>query len=425
MHLPFSRNEVCEFGLGEPGPHIASKGTEMTSEPRAKLPLRPPSNRPVEPKRILIVDDEPALLRLYTRALGSAGYEVVAAGSAEEAMSAIKESHLDAVLTDIHLPGARGTALLQRFQAERPELPVLLMTGSPAIETAVEAVELGAVRYLRKPFEIDHLLTTIADVLRGTASTAQQRASSRMRIATARQREKLDAELTHALDQVWIAYQPIISTKTRAVAAYEALIRSNDKVLSNPFAILTAAEALGRMHDVGRTVRERAPAPFEPGGDSLLFVNVHPHELLDDALYVHDCPLAKIASRVVLEITERASLEEVAGLSERLDVLRELGYRIAIDDLGAGHSGLATLATVRPDLVKLDMVLVRDIHENTVKQKVVRSIVNLTRDLGITAVAEGVEVEAERDVLLEIGCDYLQGYLFAKPGKPLPTALSW
>ena len=97
-----------------------------------------------------------------------------------------------------------------------------------------------------------------------------------------------------------------------------------------------------------------------------------------------------------------------------------MGFRIAIDDLGAGYAGLTSFATLEPEFVKLDMSLVRDVDKNPTKKKLVRSMTSLCRDLGMLVVAEGVETLAERDVLVEAGCDLLQGYLLAKPGKPFP-----
>ena len=100
--------------------------------------------------------------------------------------------------------------------------------------------------------------------------------------------------------------------------------------------------------------------------------------------------------------------------------LREMGFRIAVDDLGAGYAGLTSFTLLEPEIVKLDMTLVRDVHKNSTKQKVIRSMTALSQDMGMTVVAEGVETPEERDTLLDLDCDLLQGFLFARPGKPFP-----
>ena len=128
-------------------------------------------------------------------------------------------------------------------------------------------------------------------------------------------------------------------------------------------------------------------------------------------------PLSRVAPRIVLEITERASLADVPELSSRLARLRALGFRIAVDDLGAGFAGLASFARLRPEVVKIDMSLVRGVEIDPVRQKLVDSITHASHDLGILVVAEGIESPAERDVLAALEVDLLQGYLFGRPER--------
>jgi EAL domain-containing protein (putative c-di-GMP-specific phosphodiesterase class I) len=119
----------------------------------------------------------------------------------------------------------------------------------------------------------------------------------------------------------------------------------------------------------------------------------------------------------VLEITERASFDDVKDVRSRIDRLRKLGYRIAIDDLGAGYAGLSSFTELEPHIAKLDMSLVRGIDTNERKQSIVGSMQKLCTDIGIIVVSEGVETPAERDMLVSLGCDLIQGYLFAKPAR--------
>jgi EAL domain-containing protein (putative c-di-GMP-specific phosphodiesterase class I) len=125
-----------------------------------------------------------------------------------------------------------------------------------------------------------------------------------------------------------------------------------------------------------------------------------------------------------LEVTERSSLGGLDDVQARVAELRKLGFRIAIDDLGAGYAGLTSFALLEPEIVKIDMTLTRGIDKSAVKQKLVSSLTGLCREMNMTIVTEGVETAAERDTLVGLGCDLLQGYLFAKPGRPFP-AVSW
>jgi EAL domain-containing protein (putative c-di-GMP-specific phosphodiesterase class I) len=150
-------------------------------------------------------------------------------------------------------------------------------------------------------------------------------------------------------------------------------------------------------------------------------VNLHAKDLVDDKLFAADSPLGAIAHRVILEVTERASLDDLDHVHERVVALRQLGYRLAIDDLGAGYNSLNAVALLEPDVVKLDMSLVRSVHTAPTKQRMVRAMVSLSTELGAQVIAEGVETEEERACLCDLGCDLLQGYLFAKPQRDFIT----
>jgi EAL domain-containing protein (putative c-di-GMP-specific phosphodiesterase class I) len=227
-----------------------------------------------------------------------------------------------------------------------------------------------------------------------------------------------------ALESLWIAYQPIVSWSRKHVYAFEALLRSGEPALPNPGAVLEAAERLGRLADVGRAVRDRVAEAVATAPADHVFVNLHTHDLLDDALYSTSAPLSRCADRIVLEITERATLEGVQDTRTRIAALRKLGFRIAVDDLGAGYAGLSSFAQLEPDVVKFDMSLIRGLHESPRKRKLIASMTKLFHEMHLQVIAEGVEVERERDALMEAGCDLQQGYLFAKPAVAFP-AVSW
>jgi EAL domain-containing protein (putative c-di-GMP-specific phosphodiesterase class I) len=230
----------------------------------------------------------------------------------------------------------------------------------------------------------------------------------------------LEVSLGKCLAALTMHFQPIVHAATRARFGYEALLRSHDKSLPHPGAILDAAERLERIPTLGRAVRAQtakviASAPIERG---VVFINLHLLDLFDKQLTSPFSPLSKVASRVVLEITERTSLEGQADVRYRVAELRELGFKIAIDDLGGGHARMGTFTPLDCDYVKLDMSLVRDIDQHAMKQRLVRSVTELCREQGTKVIGEGVETAAEAQVLVDLGCDYLQGYLIARPALP-------
>ncbi|HEY0478202.1 MAG TPA: EAL domain-containing protein [Kofleriaceae bacterium] len=229
---------------------------------------------------------------------------------------------------------------------------------------------------------------------------------------------ELEDKLQRCLATLTLHFQPIVHAGTRARFGYEALLRSADKSLPHPGAILDAAERLERTTTLGRNVRAQAAKVVAntPPERGLMFVNLHLLDLFDKQLLSPFAPLSKVASRVVLEITERTSLEGQLDLRYRVAELRELGFLIAIDDLGGGHARMSTFTPLDTDFVKLDMSLVRDVDKHQMKQRLIRSVTQLCREQGTRVIGEGVETEAEAQVLVDLGCDLLQGYVIARPG---------
>lgn len=374
--------------------------------------------------KILIADDEAALLRVTARALEAAGFDVSQARDGSQAVQLLAENTFEAVLTDLGMPGMSGIALLRAVRERDLEVPVLLMTGAPGVDSASEAIRYGASDYLIKPVPLEELEKKVWRAVDMSRLAKTKRDLIRV-LETGRpeagDRAGLEVTLNRALDSMWMAYQPIVDAQTHQLFGYEALLRTSEPALPNPGAVLGAAEQLGRLDDVGRKVRSIVPEPISTLPPSpLLFVNLHSSDLNDAALASPSAPLTSIAPRVVLEITERASLDGVADARSRVARLREMGFRIAIDDLGAGYAGLTSFAQLEPEFVKLDMSLVRDVHKSPVKQKLIRSITDLCKDMGIAVVAEGIEIADERDSIVDLGCDLLQGYLLARPGKAFP-----
>ncbi len=234
------------------------------------------------------------------------------------------------------------------------------------------------------------------------------------------------ARMKRALDTMWMAFQPIVDTVGRRVFAYEALMRNGESSLSLPGAMLNAAERLDCVLDIGRRARALSAEAFALAPtDAVLFVNLLTRDLLDPALYEARAPLTRIASRVVLEITERESLDGVTDIQARLSVLRHHGFRIAIDDLGAGYAGLSACVALEPEFAKLDMFLVRNVHACGIRQRLIETIMAVRAGMHMKIIAEGVEVAAECRQLQALECRLMQGYLFAKPGPPFPIVAAF
>ncbi|HEX6765070.1 MAG TPA: EAL domain-containing protein, partial [Polyangiaceae bacterium] len=356
--------------------------------------------------RVLVVDDEEPLGRALARKLSSSGYEAIVHHQGSTALEAARLGGFEVIVSDIEMPGLSGIELLRSVREYDRDLPVILITGAPAIRTAADAVEHGAFRYLLKPLDLEDFTQTVRRASQFyRLARAKREAQTLLGTGAGEGSDRLALELSfeRALDSLWIAFQPIVRAGDRSIFGYEALLRSAEPSLPHPGAVLDAAERLNALPRLGRVIRERAAEPMLGAEPSwFLFLNLHPEDLLDPVLESDNTALAELAPRVVLEITERASLHKVNDVRARIGRLRERGFRVAIDDLGAGYAGLSSFAQLEPDIVKLDMTLVRDVHRVPVKRKLVASMTQVCKELGLLVVAEGVECAEERDVLAEI-----------------------
>lgn len=376
--------------------------------------------------KVLLLDDDATVLRDYGRLLRSFGYSVDATDDGRIALDRLESDDHDVVISDLKMPGMNGLEFLREVRGRDLDIPVVLMTGAPDMSSALSAIEYGAFRYLTKPIDREALGQVVEKAAHLHALARLKRealALSGDDTLELGDRASLESRFGNALDTLWVAFQPIVNWPRRCVFGYEALVRCAEPSILHPGALFDTADRLHRMHDLGRAIRRRvAEAAADAPEGVLLFVNVHAGELDDPELSAMSSPLSQVASRVVLEITERSALDRVPGVLARVAELRRRGFRIAIDDLGAGYAGLSSFTQLEPEFVKLDMSLVRDVHANEKKRSVVRAMTRLCRnELGVQVISEGVEVAEERDTLELDGCELLQGYLFARPARGFNT----
>jgi EAL domain-containing protein (putative c-di-GMP-specific phosphodiesterase class I)/ActR/RegA family two-component response regulator len=368
--------------------------------------------------RVLVAEDDDLLLRAYARALGAVGFKVDLAENGQKAVDLLLANSYDAVVSDITLPCVDGVGVLQAAQKCDPDMPVVLITGAPRLDTAIAAVEHSAFRYLLKPLSMVQLQDTVIYSVQMHRISVLRRMAIDLASAAwspAEDRSSLGELFDCALQSIWMAYQPIFSWKGKRIFAHEALLRTSEPTMATPGVFLSAAERLNRMAELGRMVRDRVAAEVPNSPARFLFVNLHSSDLLDEHLFDPGSALSKVADRVVLEVTERASLASVPEVGARVDRLRKLGFRIALDDMGAGYAGLTSFTTLQPTFVKYDMSLVRGIGSSPTQCKIISAMTSLFAEMGVNVIAEGVETESERDFLLELGVDLMQGYLFGRP----------
>jgi len=222
-------------------------------------------------------------------------------------------------------------------------------------------------------------------------------------------------------------YQPIVHAKdTRQVFAYEALLRGIelDGTLVFPGRMLTLARDADLLFQLDLAARLSAVREASRLGLRVpLFINFTPAAIYDPG-YCLRSTVATIAElgippgNVVFEIIESDHAPDASHLKSLISYYRQAGFRVALDDLGAGYSSLNLIHQLRPDIMKLDMELIRGIHQDPYKASITEKLLELAQKLGILTVAEGIESPEELRWVRTHGVDFVQGYLIAKPGSP-------
>jgi EAL domain-containing protein (putative c-di-GMP-specific phosphodiesterase class I) len=229
-------------------------------------------------------------------------------------------------------------------------------------------------------------------------------------------REQFKDVLVHR--QIETLYQPIVDLSTGAVFAHEALSRGPvDSPFENPEVLFDYALKSDQVWSLEKICMKFSAERFVGKRPGMLFVNVETeliHELKSRGHEVLQ-PLLAIQSGVVLEITERAAIRDYDLFRESVRVLRELGFRIAIDDAGSGYASLQSIAELRPQYLKISNYLVTGLHKDSIKRDVVEMLVRLAERIDAETVAEGLETEEEKAEVRSLGVTYGQGYLLGRP----------
>jgi len=248
--------------------------------------------------------------------------------------------------------------------------------------------------------------------------------------ANLKQRNDIERRLRRAIenDELTVAYQPKLNLRTGRIDGAEVLARWRDPVRGavSPAEFIPVAESTGMISDIWRRVTALALADLAQYDDDSVSVsiNVSGHQLDEDRAESFLNYLKELVSRfgvkpkqVEIEITETKFLEK--EITRIVQILRKRGFKISIDDFGNEYSNLLQISNIEADSLKIDKSLVDFCDQNARTRAVIRSIVSMADELGMTVVAEGVETEAQLRLLRDLGCGAVQGYLIAKPGDAL------
>ena len=223
-------------------------------------------------------------------------------------------------------------------------------------------------------------------------------------------------------EELDVVFQPVVDLRSGKAMGEEALVRCRRPAWQDPLRLFEEAKAEGFCGRLGRMIREVA---FARRAQSALFVNLHPDELCSRWLVRPDDPIHLHPHPTYLEVTESAAMMHFELCKHVLHELRaRSGCRIVVDDLGSGYSNWIRLLELEPELVKIDRSLVHELDRVPRKRILCRNVIRLCHELGAKVVAEGIEREEELAAIVDIGADYGQGYLLARPSFP-PSAVHW
>jgi EAL domain-containing protein (putative c-di-GMP-specific phosphodiesterase class I)/CheY-like chemotaxis protein len=381
---------------------------------------------------VLIIDDHRFQRSVLTRMLKAMGIANVL--EAEDGAGALelvrtRRNSLMLIITDVDMPEMDGLEFVRRLSEEAPQTPV-------AVHSALDRALLKSIEVMAAAYGVDLIGVLEKPVTERALSEVVERALERTSTPKQVVADADEAQVESALKQhefePW--FQPKVDLRSRRVTGAEVLVRwcrlHADPLPPDRF--LTMVRERGMMRSLTLAVAARSAQYLEHvgarGKDFTLSLNVCP-TLLDDPEFGASLAHALIGAgatpqEVVLEITESAASRNQAAALENLARLRMRGFELSIDDFGTGHSSLAKLVRTPFSELKIDREFVVRIATDPAARSLVESIIAIARRLGLRTVAEGIETEEQRDILLALNCDMGQGYLF---GKPMAAAewLQW
>lgn len=379
--------------------------------------------------RVVMIDDNVANIILLRTLLEREGMRHLAAFTdPREALAALRDVDPDLVLVDLHMPHLDGYEVLREIVqfAAGEYLPVLVLTADAAKESVHRALELGAHDYLTKPYDAVEVILRVRNLLETrqlyvTARVSNRHLNDQLDVYHAlektendnwrTERERIEGFING--DAFEMHYQPIFDLMRGQVVGVEALARFADTRMS-PDRWFARASAVGlgpalEAAAIGRALNVTAMLPEA----AFVAINASPEAILSTPF--QELCSDEFCRRVVLELTEHVPVEDYDAVALALAGFRDRGMKLAADDTGAGYAGFRHLLSLDPDIIKLDISLIRGIDHDPARRALATSLVSFAADTERTLVAEGIETADELDTVRELSVRWGQGYHLARP----------
>jgi EAL domain-containing protein (putative c-di-GMP-specific phosphodiesterase class I) len=363
--------------------------------------------------KVVVLDDEPMIRQLVAEVAQTCGWETFDTGDPEVFEAEVRKRPPAAVVLDLVMPNVDGIEVLRELATVLTGIPILILSGMDGrlLETAMQ---LGQARGLtmagciQKPFRADAL-----------SALLQKLASCQGEISEAMLEEAVER------DELDLHYQPYLDLRSRRIVCAEALVRWQHPQRGPipPSAFIPMAEKSALIGKVTDFVLAKAVAQAARWNDRLapldISINLSARSIRDVTFPDQILRLCRQHSlnpaRIVFEITETAAMQDPVMLMDVLTRLRLKGVRLSIDDFGTGYSSLAQLRRLPFSELKIDLSFVSTMMSSRDSEIIVKTIIDMARNLGLRTVAEGVETSTILERLGELGCDVAQGYFIGRP----------
>jgi EAL domain-containing protein (putative c-di-GMP-specific phosphodiesterase class I)/DNA-binding NarL/FixJ family response regulator len=381
--------------------------------------------------QIFLVDDDLANAELLARILARADLACVSTfADGQLALDAAERTQPDLIILDLHMPQLGGVAFLEALRARQGStdfIPVLVLTADDSRDALTDALRAGANDYVVKPAYSDELILRVRNLLSIRLCHEELKSTNVTLSAELRTRARFDDEraadrgqrvraISAIIDRggPTIVFQPIVELATGKTVGVEALARFGTEPRRSPDEWFTDAAAVGLGVELELAAMGAALAQLDAlDPEWILALNVSPTTIFEDAF--HELIRAVDPARLSFEITEHQPITDYQALSEVTTALQASGARICVDDAGAGYASLRHILKLNPDVIKLDITLVRDIDSDPVKRALAASLERFAIDTGAAITAEGIETRAELDAVRALGINYGQGFYIAQP----------
>ncbi|MBF0331865.1 MAG: EAL domain-containing protein [Candidatus Omnitrophica bacterium] len=367
-------------------------------------------------KQILIVHNDASYVTALVQTLYEKGFDALTAASSQGAVQKAESLDIDLILLGEEIGNSSGFELCQTLKGTRrtEHIPVVLVITDFKTEHRIKGYHQGADDCFHK--DIDH------EELFARMQTIWRRSSGVFKTSHENRQREVVQEISRIIDNDLIDphFQAIYFLKPFRLFGLEILSRPS------PGSFITSADELFKTaikynmyYPLEMRCWEKAIKMIASRTKSEhLFFNCCPHlvennkfKTVKDVFHKNSIPIDK----VILELTERSAISQYDIFLKHMNQCREMGFRLAVDDVGGGYSSLESIVTTKPEVVKIDIHIIHNAHLDPVKRSIIKFIVAFCRENSITSIAEGIETQEELDVVTELGVDAVQGFYLFRP----------